>query len=229
MKIEFTPDENKRIKGTKSSFFLAKFGFYLSALLFIITIISSIFYPEIFPQKQNFILTPLLLFWLYLLRLAPSQWKQFNRDVKNISIKTIRGTALLHSKPGFRILFSPKSQLTVDGLTFDLNNYPPKQLFIGRNVECRYLKQSRLLLSIIDLKTTEQNSALTIETTLTKREYNILVLMSEGKPDKLIARELNLEPATIRTYNSSLYKKLNATNRKDAVINAKLRSLIDVN
>ena len=85
MQVKFTSDDNGRIQETRNSFLLAVFGLCLSVLLIMVTITCSIFYPDVFPQRQDFILTPLFLFWFYLLRKAPNEWKQLNDDVNNTS------------------------------------------------------------------------------------------------------------------------------------------------
>ncbi|MEI5925508.1 hybrid sensor histidine kinase/response regulator transcription factor [Bacillus sp. TD10] len=56
---------------------------------------------------------------------------------------------------------------------------------------------------------------------LTKRELEILELLSQGSRYKTIASTLYLSNGTVRNYASSLYEKLGVKNREDAVQKAK--------
>jgi len=55
---------------------------------------------------------------------------------------------------------------------------------------------------------------------LTSRELEILHHLQSGKTNKKIAHELHLSTNTIKTHLQSLYKKLGATNRTEAVTKA---------
>ena len=66
---------------------------------------------------------------------------------------------------------------------------------------------------------------LTIET-LTPREREILALLSEGLPNKAIAERLGISDQTVKFHVASIYGKLGATNRTDAVRRAVRRGLI---
>ena len=148
--------------------------------------------------------------------------------------------ALLHNKPGFRIVFSPAQQLSVDGLSFDLNDFPQDKCYVGRDVIVHYLPNSKLLLSVVplqkknanDVSVDSQQKGVSKQSTakdLTELEVSIVQLMAEGDADKVIARKLNLEPATVRTYNTTLYRKLGVSTRKQASEKAISLRIIDVN
>lgn len=51
-------------------------------------------------------------------------------------------------------------------------------------------------------------------TQLTPREQELLTALAKGWSDKQIARALGLTPATVRTYNSNLFKKLGIAGRE---------------
>lgn len=63
---------------------------------------------------------------------------------------------------------------------------------------------------------------------LTKQEICILELVSEGLINKEIAERLNISVATIKAHLESIYKKLNAHNRVQAVVKAISLELIKV-
>lgn len=53
---------------------------------------------------------------------------------------------------------------------------------------------------------------------LTERQAQILKLLVQGKPNKLIARELRLSDSTIKTHLSAIMKALHVANRTQAVV-----------
>ena len=56
---------------------------------------------------------------------------------------------------------------------------------------------------------------------LSKREQQVLSLLSDGFPDKTIGRTLDVSINTIRFHLKNIYAKLNVTNRMQAVREAK--------
>lgn len=53
---------------------------------------------------------------------------------------------------------------------------------------------------------------------LTKRQMEILIMMAQGKPNKQIARELELSGETVKVHVSAIFKALGLTNRSQAAI-----------
>jgi two-component system response regulator DesR len=62
---------------------------------------------------------------------------------------------------------------------------------------------------------------------LTPREREVLDLIARGATNREIAAQLNLSPHTIHEHTSTLYRKLGARNRADAVQRAHRLGLID--
>lgn len=61
---------------------------------------------------------------------------------------------------------------------------------------------------------------------LTTREREVLELLSQGLPNKLIARRLQISEHTVKFHVSSIYAKLGASSRTDAVSRGVRRGLI---
>lgn len=61
---------------------------------------------------------------------------------------------------------------------------------------------------------------------LTKREFRILLLISEGGSNKYIAHTLGLSEATVKFHLGNAYKKLGCSNRREAISAAKSIGLI---
>lgn len=55
---------------------------------------------------------------------------------------------------------------------------------------------------------------------LSERQRDVLRLLIEGKPNKLIARELALTEATVKTHLQAVFRKLEVENRTQAVLAA---------
>ena len=55
---------------------------------------------------------------------------------------------------------------------------------------------------------------------LTDRQMQVLALLVQGKPNKIICDELNLAPGTVKIHISSVLRALHVTNRTQAVLAA---------
>jgi DNA-binding NarL/FixJ family response regulator len=53
---------------------------------------------------------------------------------------------------------------------------------------------------------------------LTLRELSVIDLLREGKPNKLIAVQLEMQENTVKVHVRNILKKLNATNRTHAAL-----------
>jgi len=62
--------------------------------------------------------------------------------------------------------------------------------------------------------------------TFTPREREVLVLVAEGLPNKLIARQLHISEHTVKFHVNALLTKLGATSRTEAVVRATRLGLI---
>ena len=60
---------------------------------------------------------------------------------------------------------------------------------------------------------------------LSKRELSIAQLLANGKSFEEIAKQLNIEPSTIRTYKTRIFQKLEVTTLHDFLNKAKLYKL----
>jgi len=61
---------------------------------------------------------------------------------------------------------------------------------------------------------------------LTGRQGDVLVLLSQGKSNKLIARELELSEKTVKAHVTAVFRALGVVNRTQAAIAARRRGLI---
>ena len=63
---------------------------------------------------------------------------------------------------------------------------------------------------------------------LTNQEQCVLELVAKGMINKEIAKELNISIATAKAHLESIYKKLNAHNRVQAVVKAISLDIIQI-
>ena len=63
---------------------------------------------------------------------------------------------------------------------------------------------------------------------LSEREIEVLKLIAKGDANKEIAAELHITDSTVKTHVSSIFQKLNAKDRTDAVMQAVKRGIIKI-
>ena len=67
------------------------------------------------------------------------------------------------------------------------------------------------------------NSAATLDSlrsVLTERQVEVLQLLSQGKPNKLIGRSLGISEGTVKIHLAAIFRALNVRNRTEAVVAA---------
>jgi DNA-binding NarL/FixJ family response regulator len=74
----------------------------------------------------------------------------------------------------------------------------------------------------IDTKNIEKE----ILSKLTKREIDVIRLISKGMSDKEISLTLSISGKTVQTYTQALYKKFAITNRTEAAVKAAKLGLV---
>ena len=62
---------------------------------------------------------------------------------------------------------------------------------------------------------------------LTKREKDVLLLVTQGESNKSIAEKLVLSEVTVKSHLNSIFKKLNVTNRTQAVLVSMQMNLVE--
>jgi two-component system NarL family response regulator len=61
---------------------------------------------------------------------------------------------------------------------------------------------------------------------LTPREHEVLQLLAEGKPNKIIASDLSISEVTVKSHVQSLFRKLNVLSRTEALAVANRKGLL---
>jgi DNA-binding NarL/FixJ family response regulator len=60
---------------------------------------------------------------------------------------------------------------------------------------------------------------------LTSRQIDVMMALSQGKPNKLIARDLGISEGTVKIHLAAIFRALNVRNRVEAVVAS--RKLMD--
>ncbi len=63
---------------------------------------------------------------------------------------------------------------------------------------------------------------------LSEREIEVLALMAKGDANKEIAAQLHITDSTVKTHISSIFQKLNAKDRTEAVMQAIKKGIIKI-
>jgi DNA-binding NarL/FixJ family response regulator len=64
---------------------------------------------------------------------------------------------------------------------------------------------------------------------LTRRQLEVLALLCEGLPNKLICRKLDISAGTVKAHISSILRELGVGSRLQAVVEARRRDLLGAN
>jgi DNA-binding CsgD family transcriptional regulator len=163
--------------------------------------------------------------WLWLLRRAPWQWWRIRQDRRAGLAATLTGAIHMEQHRGIGLFAPSHRAIVIERQRFPTPWLDPYAFAPGDSVRARIAPRSRVLLSLTALSPiplVQDGPA------LTPREHSLLQLLARDLPDKVIARQLELTPATVRTYNSALFAKLGAANRQEAVARAREKRLVDI-
>ncbi|WP_339332944.1 LuxR C-terminal-related transcriptional regulator [uncultured Maricaulis sp.] len=167
---------------------------------------------------------------IFLVR-APFRWRQARRDEAGRVVRSVRGHADVRSRRGIGLIAPTHETLHISGERFALAPFWREQITPGLVYEVRFAPESRAILSISlaeNVIPTARPEALPPHVRdLTERDRHLIRLLARGLTDKDIARQLNLSPTTVRTYNSELYLKLGIARRGEVRALAERFGLLD--
>ena len=167
---------------------------------------------------------------IFLVR-APFRWRQARRDEPGRVVRSVRGHADVRSRRGIGLIAPTHETLHISGERFALAPFWREQITPGLVYEVRFAPESRAILSISlaeNVIPTARPEALPPHVRdLTERDRHLIRLLARGLTDKDIARQLNLSPTTVRTYNSELYLKLGIARRGEVRALAERFGLLD--
>lgn len=171
--------------------------------------------------------------WTWLLRRMPWRVRAASRDVRNGQVEVVSGPVGLRQRRGIGLFAPTFLEMTLHGRRYGLDSGQAAQLHEGMPVQAHVAPRSRILLAVAPVTAAQVvipdaavDPSAAVAQGLTPRETELLRLIAAGRTDKAIARDLGLEPATVRTYNSQLYAKLGVSRRTEAAARARALGLL---
>ncbi len=144
------------------------------------------------------------------------------------TLKNIRKTPICKDVPIIMLTAVNEDQKMVTGLKIGADDYIVKP-FVLPNLLARIeavLRRSRTT------QDKSQNSNVTINqinqfNSLTRREKDVLLLVTQGENNKSIAEKLVVSEITVKSHLNNIFKKLNVSNRTQAVLLAMQMNLVE--
>ncbi len=175
--------------------------------------------PAFANRGELFVFIPVLLFWIWILRLMPHRWHLANLDLRDGRINTIEGMVQTDIKFGYGFFRSIRHYIYVQDHSFHISS-TQKRLFKPDQVYRIYHTQHgfHFLGAVLLVKVMkDQDPPSSLIEPLTARELTILQLIASGMTNQEIAVQLSLSVNTIKMYISQLYRKLDVNRRTEAV------------
>ena len=144
------------------------------------------------------------------------------------TLKNIRQTPICKDIPVIMLTAVNEDQKMVTGLKIGADDYIVKP-FVLPNLLARIeavLRRSRTT------QNKSQKSNVTINqinqfNSLTRREKDVLLLVTQGENNKSIAEKLVVSEITVKSHLNNIFKKLNVSNRTQAVLLAMQMNLVE--
>lgn len=144
------------------------------------------------------------------------------------TLKNIRKTPICKDIPVIMLTAVNEDQKMVTGLKIGADDYIVKP-FVLPNLLARIeavLRRSRTI------QNKSRKSNVTINqinqfNSLTRREKDVLLLVTQGENNKSIAEKLVVSEITVKSHLNNIFKKLNVSNRTQAVLLAMQMNLVE--
>lgn len=146
------------------------------------------------------------------------------------TLKTIRRNSKTKDIPVIMLTAVNEDQKMISGLKIGADDYIVKP-FILPNLLARIeavLRRANRNKQVLKPENVTINQADNFNS-LTKREKDVLLLVTQGESNKSIADKLVLSEVTVKSHLNSIFKKLNVTNRTQAVLVAMQMNLVENN
>lgn len=146
------------------------------------------------------------------------------------TLKTIRKNSKAKDIPVIMLTAVNEDQKMISGLKIGADDYIVKP-FILPNLLARIeavLRRANRNKQVLKPENVTINQADNFNS-LTKREKDVLLLVTQGESNKSIADKLVLSEVTVKSHLNSIFKKLNVTNRTQAVLVAMQMNLVENN
>lgn|SRR5574344_1177774 len=144
------------------------------------------------------------------------------------TLKAIRKNKAFSEIPVIMVTAVNEDQKMISGLKIGADDYIVKPFILPNllaRIEAVLRRTKRQNLN--NKKTNVTIDKINNFNTLTKREKDVLLLVTQGESNKSIAEKLVLSEVTVKSHLNSIFKKLNVSNRTQAVLIAMQTDLIE--
>lgn len=185
--------------------------------------------PTFASRGELFIIVPLLLLWLWLLRHMPQRWRQSNRDLKTGQVAITEGQVQTDIDFGIGLFRPVYYAIHVNGRSFRISQSQQRLFETGQTYRIYHTAHAHQFLGALLLVTavTPSNPPPDLAEPLTLREQEVLQLIAAGLTNKQIGSNLSLSVNTVKMYTSQLFKKLGVNRRTEAVARARELKLLN--
>lgn len=144
------------------------------------------------------------------------------------TLKAIRKNPILEEIPVIMVTAVNEDQKMISGLKIGADDYIVKPFILPNllaRIEAvlRRSKRKNNKLSKSNVTIGQINNF----NSLTKREKDVLLLVTQGESNKSIAEKLVLSEVTVKSHLNSIFKKLNVANRTQAVLMSMQMNLVE--
>lgn len=144
------------------------------------------------------------------------------------TLKAIRKNPKVKDIPVIMVTAVNEDQKMISGLKIGADDYIVKP-FILPNLLARIEAVLRRTKRTSQISKNENVTNVQTKNfnSLTKREKDVLLLVTQGESNKSIADKLVLSEVTVKSHLNNIFKKLNVTNRTQAVLLAMQMNLVE--
>jgi DNA-binding CsgD family transcriptional regulator len=225
--------QRRQLQQQRQVYIAGTFGFILLGLTILVVVWLKVTTSTFLNRGQLFIILPIGLFWLWLLRHSIFQWVNVNHDLQTEQVAILTGQVSCHVLSGLGIFSPMKYQIQLNDVTFSVGQALFTQFQNQASYTLYYTPRAHYLLGAIPLVNAQplrQDSPPVavppLLEPLKEREMEILQLIADGYSNKEIAHELSLSVNTVKMYTSQLYQKLDVNRRTEAVVRARQLGLL---
>lgn len=227
-------DQKSQLRQRRQVWVLGTIGIGLVLVGTTAVLLLKLFTPSFASQGQLFILLPLALFWLWVLRNNPTQWLNANRDLREGQVAEITGAVTADFDMGIGIFRTVHHYIQVGDHRFRVRRENVRKFRNGETYRIYYAPHSGTFLGALALVQEKEAAVSAVPTVpktlldpLTDREVEVLQLIAAGLSNKEIAAQLSLSTNTVKMYATQLYQKLDVNRRTEAVARAREIGLLE--
>lgn len=144
------------------------------------------------------------------------------------TLKAIRKSPLFKDIPVIMVTAAGEDKSMISGLKIGADDYIVKpfvlpNLLARMEAVLRRVKRTCVKASLSNVTINQINNF----KSLTEREKDVLLLVTQGESNSSIADKLSVSQITVKTHMNSIFKKLNVKNRTQAVLLAMQMNLVE--